>query len=182
MCKTVAAILFSCSLLFAGAAFPGSHHSYGTHSSSRSRKSGGSKSVHVRGYSRKDGTYVAPYDRSAAGSAGLGPIISTSRSGSSVRKPSGTYRKNYIADGVTPDPSIQRDKHGKIKRSSAAKAAFERKSPCPSTGKQSGGCPGYIVDHVDPLECGGADAPMNMQWQTIADAKAKDKTEGSCRQ
>lgn len=36
---------------------------------------------------------------------------------------------------------------------------------------------GYIVDHVNPLACGGADAPSNMQWQTKAEAAAKDKTE-----
>src|SRR5207253_8752697 len=71
--------------------------------------------------------------------------------------------------------------HGRIKRSSAAKHAFERQHPCPSTGKTSGRCPGYVVDHVRPLECGGADAPSNMQWQTIAQGKAKDKTEGLCR-
>ena len=41
--------------------------------------------------------------------------------------------------------------------------------------------PGYVIDHVKPLECGGADDPANMQWQTIADGKAKDKTERSCR-
>jgi hypothetical protein len=33
------------------------------------------------------------------------------------------------------------------------------------------------VDHVVPLACGGADAPSNMQWQTIAEAKAKDRKE-----
>jgi hypothetical protein len=36
-------------------------------------------------------------------------------------------------------------------------------------------------DHINPLECGGADAPFNMQWQTIADGKAKDRTERNCR-
>jgi hypothetical protein len=36
---------------------------------------------------------------------------------------------------------------------------------------------GYVIDHVVPLACGGADAPSNMQWQTIADAAVKDKTE-----
>jgi hypothetical protein len=40
---------------------------------------------------------------------------------------------------------------------------------------------GYVVDHIIPLECGGADDPSNMQWQTIAEGKAKDKTEGNCR-
>jgi hypothetical protein len=27
---------------------------------------------------------------------------------------------------------------------------------------------GYIIDYVNPLACGGADDPSNMQWQTIA--------------
>ena len=38
-------------------------------------------------------------------------------------------------------------------------------------------CPGYVVDHVKALACGGADAPSNMQSQTIAEGKAKDKWE-----
>jgi hypothetical protein len=42
-------------------------------------------------------------------------------------------------------------------------------------------CPGYVIDHVKPRECGGADAPRNMQGQTVAAGKAKDKTEGRCR-
>ena len=36
---------------------------------------------------------------------------------------------------------------------------------------------GYVVDHIVPLACGGADAPFNMQWQTVAAAKEKDKVE-----
>ena len=39
------------------------------------------------------------------------------------------------------------------------------------------GWPGHVVDHVVPLACGGPDSPSNMQWQTVAEAKAKDKTE-----
>lgn len=70
-----------------------------------------------------------------------------------------------------------RDSHGKIKRDPEMKRQFEQAHPCPSTGKTSGKCPGYVVDHVKPLACGGADAPANMQWQTKADAKAKDKWE-----
>jgi hypothetical protein len=33
------------------------------------------------------------------------------------------------------------------------------------------------VDHVVPLKRGGSDSPPNMQWQTAADAKAKDRVE-----
>jgi hypothetical protein len=154
------------------------HHSSGSHSSShQSSKSKESKDkpVHVKGYYRKDGTYVAPYDRSAPGTA------STSTSSTSVGSASHPYRKNYLADDYTVHSSVQRDKHGRIKRSKAAKAEFERQSPCPSTGKTSGRCPGYVVDHVNPLECGGADAPSNMRWQTTADGKAKDKIERNCQ-
>lgn len=77
--------------------------------------------------------------------------------------------------------ALRRDRHGRIRRSSAAKHAFERQDPCPSTSRTNGRCPGYVIDHVRPLECGGADLPSNMQWQTIAAAKAKDKTESRCR-
>lgn len=62
-------------------------------------------------------------------------------------------------------------------RSYEAKAEFKRQHHCPVTDSPKGRCPGYIIDHVKPLACGGADAPENMQWQTVEDAKAKDKWE-----
>ena len=74
-------------------------------------------------------------------------------------------------------PQIQRDVHGRIVRSAAAIAAFKRLHPCPSTMKPTGPCPGYIIDHVIALKRGGADSPANMQWQTVEDAKAKDRVE-----
>jgi len=63
------------------------------------------------------------------------------------------------------------------RRSAAARRAFRRLHPCPATGLLKGACPGYVIDHVMPLACGGADAPGNMQWQTLRDAKAKDAVE-----
>ncbi len=92
------------------------------------------------------------------------------------------YRRNYAAPGYALHSSVQRDSYGRIKRSAAARDAFKHQQPCPSTGRSSGRCPGYVIDHVQPLECGGADAPSNMQWQTTAAAKAKDKPERNCRQ
>ena len=67
-------------------------------------------------------------------------------------------------------------------RSHAVTAEFQRENPCPSTGKMAGACPGFIKDHVTPLCAGGADSVSNIQWQTIEDAKTKDRSEReSCR-
>ncbi len=70
-----------------------------------------------------------------------------------------------------------RDGEGRIKRSRTAIREFQKMHPCPSTGRTSGACPGYVIDHIVALKRGGADSPRNMQWQTVAEAKAKDKIE-----
>lgn len=61
-------------------------------------------------------------------------------------------------------------------------AKFHRLHPCPG-GPDKGSkkrCRGYIVDHVCPLACCGVDGVQNMQWQTRAAAKAKDRWERQC--
>jgi len=83
---------------------------------------------------------------------------------------SGGHRSTYAI-------GARRDSHGRIARSPEAKREFKHQHPCPSTGRSSGACPGYVIDHVQPLKRGGADAPSNMQWQTKEAAKAKDRTE-----
>ena len=62
-------------------------------------------------------------------------------------------------------------------RSEEAKDSFKYSHPCPSNGNNHGSCPGYVIDHVTALACGGDDAPANMQWQSVAEGKAKDKWE-----
>ena len=49
-----------------------------------------------------------------------------------------------FAASAWPDtnPSITRDKHGRIARSTAAKNAFKKEHPCPITGRPKGACPG----------------------------------------
>lgn len=82
----------------------------------------------------------------------------------------------FLALAITglglPTPS---DAH--IKRSQSAKVEFKQQHHCPENGASKGPCKGYVIDHIKPLACGGADRPENMQWQTKDDAKAKDKWE-----
>jgi hypothetical protein len=109
----------------------------------------------------------APSDTFARGSSGS----HSSGSHSSGHHSSQSHAHSKAATGV------QRDNHGRIKRSAEAKGHFKNSHPCPSTGKSSGACPGYVIDHVVPLKRGGRDAPDNMQWQTKEAAKLKDRTE-----
>lgn len=172
MRRIIAVLLLFCCYSFA--AKGGGHGSHSSHSSkshsAKASKSKSSKTVHVREYQRKDGTVVHAHDRNAPGTAE-----------SSVATPFQPYKTGHLAEGKGYHPSVSYDKHGKIKRSRAARDSFMREHPCPSTGRTSGSCPGFVVDHVRPLECGGADAPFNMQWQTVAAGKEKDKTERYCR-
>lgn len=69
------------------------------------------------------------------------------------------------------------DAKSRIKRSSKAVRDFRISHMCPSTGAYTLKCPGYIVDHINPLACGGDDHPRNMQYQTVKEAKAKDRWE-----
>ena len=68
-------------------------------------------------------------------------------------------------------PLLSRNASGHIRRSEAVKRTFMRQTGYPR------GRLGYVVDHIKPLACGGSDAPSNMQWQTAAAAKAKDRVE-----
>jgi hypothetical protein len=72
---------------------------------------------------------------------------------------------------VSSSLAVQRDAHGRIKRSETAEHDFMRMTGYPN------GRPGYVVDHIIPLKRGGCDCPSNMQWQTIDQAKSKDKWE-----
>jgi len=142
----------------------------------RSNRDSGRKDVHVGGYYRKNGTYVSNHYRA---SPGMGSRSYSSRSSSSrgYRSDESHPRTSCSPRQYHSSTSSTRSSHARNGRSAAARDSFMRQHPCPSTGKRSGGCPAYIVDHVRPLACGGADSAVNMQWQTVADAKAKDKTE-----
>ena len=66
-------------------------------------------------------------------------------------------------------------------RPSSAKENFRKANPCPSTGRSSGSCPGYEVEHMNPPACGGADSPGNMQWVQASAARKKGAPECKTR-
>lgn len=83
--------------------------------------------------------------------ASRGPSHSVSRSGGhSSSSHSQGYRSGNRAAGVA------RDAHGRIARSQQAKNEFKKSHPCPTTGKSSGACRGYVIDHLTPIKRGGA--------------------------
>ena len=116
---------------------------------------------------------------STSASHGSGSHSSTSSHSGGSRSTSGSHNGASPASGSHSKaaPGVHRDAHGKIARSEKARDDFKHSHPCPSTGKSSGACPGYVIDHITPLKRGGADAPYNMQWQTKAAARQKDKRE-----
>ena len=71
-----------------------------------------------------------------------------------------------------PDPLVElrydgaplRTAKGVILRRADVLAAFRRVHPCPATMRFTGACPGWAMNHVIPLACGGADAVWNLAW------------------
>lgn len=147
-----------------------SRHSQGS-SVSRSHRSTGSHDTAARS-SGHSPTRSTPRTRTRT-SAGAHYSGSKASSHVSTRTAGSIHssHSNRAAAGIA------RDRHGRIARSATAKRDFMKANPCPSTGRSSGSCPGYVVDHVTPLKRGGADSPGNMQWQTVAVAKVEDKVE-----
>ena len=56
-------------------------------------------------------------------------------------------------------------------------AQFMRRHLRPSTGLPRGACPGWQVDHIEALVCGGKDELRNLQWLQVAEHRAKTRVE-----
>ena len=53
---------------------------------------------------------------------------------------------------------------GRILRRADVLVEFRRLYACPATGRHTGPCKGWAIDHVIPLAVGGCDAVRNLQW------------------
>jgi len=153
----------------------GAHSSHSSHSGTASH-SGGSHSgsaSHGGGYHASSGSHSGGTHSSsshpASGSHSSSSHSSSHSHSSSSHSATGSHNK--------APPWVHRDSHGKIARDPRQTEAFKKQHPCPATGKTYGPCHGYVIDHVIPLKRGGPDSPSNMQWQTTAAAKEKDKWE-----
>jgi hypothetical protein len=62
-------------------------------------------------------------------------------------------------------------------RSRALRAEFMRENPCPATGRTTGPCVGFEVDHHLPLCLGGqaVDTKANLRWITVEAHKSKTR-------
>jgi L-Lysine epsilon oxidase N-terminal len=106
--------------------------------------------------------------------AAIYPAIGIARLGNSESE---YFLAPEVTDPLPEPPGFYRDSTGALKRQAVRFRVYRlREHRCPSTGN-SGACPGYWRDHVVPLACGGPDAVSNTQWQTVADARAKDRWE-----
>jgi cytoskeletal protein RodZ len=151
--------------------------SHGSRPSRSTKNASSRKTVRVRSYTRKNGTVVAahtrsaPHPRSTTSTSTRSTVAARSRTSSTVKAIPTTKAGRPSGSRASQEVTAGRMANGRIARSEAAKRQFMRQTGYPK------GRPGYVIDHVRPLACGGADSPSNMQWQTIAEGKAKDKTE-----
>lgn len=65
----------------------------------------------------------------------------------------------------------------RIPRNSEVLREFQRQTPCPATQSIAGPCPGWQIDHIEPLCAGGADRVENLQWLTVQEHKWKTRTD-----
>ena len=138
------------------------------------------------GSSHKGGHYVGGSSSSKSGNIGgsssskSGNKSSSGSYSSSSNHSSGYHRQSYSSsfsinrvhyNHVSATAGVERDLHGRIKRSESAKEEFLRgrgytKVP-----------PGYEVDHIIPLYAGGSDTPGNMQLLSKTQHHAKTKAD-----
>jgi hypothetical protein len=123
-------------------------------------------SIHVKKDTKQDDPFVKVEHE---------PTKPARRAAQPPKATQNTQKKKETRDSSTA-VEAPRGLSPRAERSAAARQAFERQ-----TG-YANGRPGYLVEHIVPLSCGGTDTPGNMQWLTLAEARRKNKLDStSCR-
>ncbi len=71
-------------------------------------------------------------------------------------------------------PRTDPGQHYRVNRPGAARLAFMREHPCPSTGVVTVNCPGWRVEYIVAPDRGGKDEPANMRWEATDVARPAD--------
>lgn len=79
-----------------------------------------------------------------------------------------------IALGSTTLLTVSAPADADDSRATSVMQAFRQGHPCPATGSLRGKCPGYVVDHVEPLCAGSSETADGLQWQTLSQVTAKN--------
>lgn len=87
------------------------------------------------------------------------------------------YLLSALVTASAVDEELQRDIDGKLHRSQSTLIQFQKSHPCPSTGKTSGSCPGFVKDHFVAISSGGPDIPSNLMWSEYNWSILRDKQE-----
>ena len=92
------------------------------------------------------------------------------------------WRAALLALTLTGCAATSGQPYAPTPRDRATIAEFRRTHPCPATGRTTGACPGWQVDHIEPLCAGGADAQPNLHWLDTTTHQRKTRADvARCR-
>ena len=116
---SLAIIILFCVLFVAQITWAGSHGS-------------GTKSVYVHGYTRKDGTYVQPYYRSAPGTGSYSPTVPNTPSAyvpNTSSKPAASFNTSAPVAAVPEAPGATVNVHGYYRHDGTYVKEYVRSAP-----------------------------------------------------
>lgn len=110
-------------------------------------------------------------DEGIAGIPYLEPAFALKETAPGLRREAWT--RQSASGSINWCVSCERDAQGHTRRPPSLRRAFQRANPCPSTGLETGACPGFQARHIQPLTDRGANSLENMEWQATGISKSR---------